>query len=744
MPYTAYQTDPDGGVTFSDPAGGTVRLPITPAARLEMSRIDQVAPVAPVPIAPVPIAPVPALVATAGATTALGGEAGGAGGAPPAPPAPIDANGGSGGAPQMPDSGPATPIPVDNGVGGRGTVANPVPMAGTPGAAPVPRKVDPSSVVFAAPAATGAPGAGGVDLSDADEVMGRERALRRARAAETGSPYYRIAATPEREQRTNVQRERSLGPDPAIIGELEAIEGGAVPFKAEAPSPLVHDPRAILALFQPPPEAKTEKQKLEWASGVAQQAGQDGLSMATLSTMLPSRQIVAPKNYNGEQVDEYEKQKATKRQELIEAIDAARAGELAQHENVQTMRKAQADAWQEKYGTYGLLGGDTRKAELDANVQEASAEAEAERAEKRLGFAEEKRDAYLAQQDQLQKIRDRIGASVEDIRASRIDDKKFWKEKSTGAKLAAAIAVGMGAYGAAINKGPNHALQIIESAVQADIDAQKANINAKQADLSNLQILYKSVLDETGSKLAATAAMETAAYAKIDDELRKKAAIAGTEKARIVAQQMSGVLRKAQLQRDAAISEAMRGKEATASRVIPATAGGIGGGPKSLTQRIKEAEQDRKAETEFAKDSATVQKETKEAAKGGPERAVWGGTTYEFPNASTPTEGADLRKKLGAAKVQQDVIQRLQELGPTASLDPTVSAQQKLLVTELTQNDQAAKGEGITHENDVELMRQAVSSFMSGRQNLDTLDALLKKRVNSQMEQGGARIAGRK
>jgi hypothetical protein len=53
---------------------------------------------------------------------------------------------------------------------------------------------------------------------------------------------------------------------------------------------------------------------------------------------------------------------------------------------------------------------------------------------------------------------------------------------SAGAKITAALAMAMGAMGAAFTGGPNYAMQIIQGAIQDNIDAQKANFAKKRGE----------------------------------------------------------------------------------------------------------------------------------------------------------------------------------------------------------------------------------------------------------------------
>jgi hypothetical protein len=121
--------------------------------------------------------------------------------------------------------------------------------------------------------------------------------------------------------------------------------------------------------------------------------------------------------------------------------------------------------------------------------------------------------------------------TLEDTNAMEIDD--YWASKSTGTKILAAIAVGLGA--AARSRrggGQNTAMQIIDGAIQRDLAVQKANLAKGRARLEDMrggyalirqqfddeiladQIYYAGALDQVQGKIDTLMA-----NAKTDDML---------------------------------------------------------------------------------------------------------------------------------------------------------------------------------------------------------------------------------
>lgn len=73
-----------------------------------------------------------------------------------------------------------------------------------------------------------------------------------------------------------------------------------------------------------------------------------------------------------------------------------------------------------------------------------------------------------------------------DLSKSKKDPQRLWKEKGAFAQFAAAISVALGAAGAALAGGRNTAYDIVNSAIERDLDAQESEIQVKR-DRVNMQ-----------------------------------------------------------------------------------------------------------------------------------------------------------------------------------------------------------------------------------------------------------------
>lgn len=97
-------------------------------------------------------------------------------------------------------------------------------------------------------------------------------------------------------------------------------------------------------------------------------------------------------------------------------------------------------------------------------------------------------------QDHVREEMDKLRMAVDDFKGARIDPYRFYRHADGSVdypkSIAAAIAIGMGALGSTLpasrgggTGGPNVALQLIDRAIDRDIDAQKHDIQTQQAEI---------------------------------------------------------------------------------------------------------------------------------------------------------------------------------------------------------------------------------------------------------------------
>jgi hypothetical protein len=74
-------------------------------------------------------------------------------------------------------------------------------------------------------------------------------------------------------------------------------------------------------------------------------------------------------------------------------------------------------------------------------------------------------------------------ALYNDMVNAKIDPNRYWHNQSTGGKVSAAIGLILGGIGAGLTKGPNYALEVINKAIDRDMEAQKLDMHNRQTGL---------------------------------------------------------------------------------------------------------------------------------------------------------------------------------------------------------------------------------------------------------------------
>ena len=194
---------------------------------------------------------------------------------------------------------------------------------------------------------------------------------------------------------------------------------------------------------------------------------------------------------------------------------------------------------------------------------------------------EQQRDAQRTELELAPK-RAAVQAAVDDVASSRIDPDNYWHHKGTASKIALALAQAMGRFGASLTHSPNTAAAIVQGAVDRDVDAQHAAIDAKKAGLEGQKSLYSltagAFRDRDEQKQAARVTGLAAAQKQIADA--SAASNDPLERARL--EQTQGAVNERQAQERARLDEMVAGKVTTSSHSASSsggTAAGIGGVP---------------------------------------------------------------------------------------------------------------------------------------------------------------------
>ena len=138
-----------------------------------------------------------------------------------------------------------------------------------------------------------------------------------------------------------------------------------------------------------------------------------------------------------------------------------------------------------------------------------------------------------------------------DVADAKIDPNQFWATRSTGQKISAAIGMMLGGLGSGLTGGPNPVIQLVDNAIQRDLDAQAANLKQKNTLLS---LHMQEGADLAQARQLARADMLDASAAMLQ---RVSVKFAG-ERAQANAQaQIADLTRRAALERQAVAAQGL-------------------------------------------------------------------------------------------------------------------------------------------------------------------------------------------
>ncbi len=122
-------------------------------------------------------------------------------------------------------------------------------------------------------------------------------------------------------------------------------------------------------------------------------------------------------------------------------------------------------------------------------------------------------------QKQLSTAQNQVQGQYDLLKSSTVKPNQLYENLSTGSKIQAGLAIGLGALGAAFTGGPNQALGIIQNAIDRDIDTQKANVGIREKAFGASQTAYSTLAKNLGDKELAANMLEKRAYESVGQQL---------------------------------------------------------------------------------------------------------------------------------------------------------------------------------------------------------------------------------
>ena len=159
-------------------------------------------------------------------------------------------------------------------------------------------------------------------------------------------------------------------------------------------------------------------------------------------------------------------------------------------------------------------------------------------------------DDYKAKASYLDDVSKKLAS--DDFANPKIESNRVWTNMSTGSKILAGIAMALGGYGGALSgKGDNKALDVINKAIDRDIEEQKFNLQQKSQNMRDQVSVGQSMLGNLRAKFGDDVQAETALRLISNQQVQNKLAkiAAGTE-SKVVQANLANVV--APLQREQA------------------------------------------------------------------------------------------------------------------------------------------------------------------------------------------------
>lgn len=335
-----------------------------------------------------------------------------------------------------------------------------------------------------------------------------------------------------------------------------------------------------------------------------------------------------------------------------------------------------------------------KAAQAQIGAQQAQAQAQASELDQ--AQAELKKTQALKQKA-MQEANEKSRLADEEL--SKIEPKDFWADKSTGSKIAAGIAMGVGAYASAINGGPNTALNIINSAIQDDLNLQKEKYQRAKERGASIKSYYGNLVAQLGDQEAADNAFVGYAYKNIDNKFKQ------------AEQNSRDDLQKAQIRNiNSEISQRYQTMQAQKESILAQQAmqKALQSGGEINPEALPKEERER-----YVKDSEF----------SGPAR--------------TREEAIKFRESLPKYKGVQTALKRLYDIsntaGRTMSTETRAEAEQlrKLLVGDLRED---VLGPGTVQESERNLILNDVLGDPTSLMSLDSSDKVKLKNLASKLQ----------
>lgn len=385
-----------------------------------------------------------------------------------------------------------------------------------------------------------------------------------------------------------------------------------------------------------------------------------------------------------------------------------------------------------------------RESQELAEHNERQADMAAERASRLLWI-------QAREKEKLDEVYGRIEQTQRDLADAKVDPNRLVNGMSTGRRIAAAIAMGLGIMGKAFTGGPGNpmAMDVYDEAIRDDIEDQKYAIEKKRGDLNALGQVYQLALSKFGNEKMATEAAYLAGLEIIRAKVQRtmaEAEAAGSMDASgapysIKAKAHLADLDVRQAQIRESLSQASNGQ--VAQQFVTTQSGWVGG---KTANREAASKKLARADELLGGAGQTVTVTN--------EKGVM--TRYRLGRSVEAGEGKALREKLvNTAGMKRDVVELIGELkDSTTGLALKTYNKSKVdgLIKRINSALSVKQGQGSQTDPEAEQGRQILSGVLTGglaaaenlhRWVIDQEDQTLNQLHAKPADQAGAKLPPR-
>lgn len=173
-----------------------------------------------------------------------------------------------------------------------------------------------------------------------------------------------------------------------------------------------------------------------------------------------------------------------------------------------------------------------KQAQIAAERQEAIA---GEMGNLEAAMATQQEAQRAREQDVAKQVKGRVSAfnqAVEAANSATIDPDRWYRDSEGGTfgrRLGSAVAMALGAVGSAFTRGPNYAMQIIQSAIDRDLMSQRAELAKKQAGVGMAQNAVQMAREQFSDEQARGAAEQAAMLSRAQRMIALSTAQSGSK-----------------------------------------------------------------------------------------------------------------------------------------------------------------------------------------------------------------------